>query len=283
MRQSDHTLFLSRIGDYVRFVPLPGSGSRATAYTYDTHMLAAPFATVNHRLLHELQRKLESELMLARQWHITCPLGTDLRGSFSWPSLRGGEDDDLTVTLFPVATFKPVPCDSSEGHVALSRWLMAGGATRLDNTDLTIDGVVHAQVANGRLMSFSGTATEVDKLNRHYDTISQSLGINRNRIHSWHAGINPQTFFTLSADAHLERWSAVSFGSPRYLHFHTCGDEPPGEVAWSVFNPTVSIDGEYYWQRGEFVWLQRADNQRLISTCKGASCLLEPALSIGID
>ena len=283
MHNTDHTLFLSRVGDYVRFVSLPGSGSRATSYTLNVEMLAAPYATIDNRLLHQLQLKLEAELMDARHWQITCPLGTDLSGEFCWPSLTGGKDDDLTVTLFPVATFKPVPCDTARGRVALSRWLMPGGAARLDNADMTINGVVHAIVGNGSLLSFEGTESEVDKLDGHYDYISQSLEINRNRIHSWHAGINPQTWFNHSADEYLDQWSAISFGSPKYLHFHTCGDEPPGEVAWSVFNPTIKIDGEEYWHHGELVWLQRNDNRQLIDACDGAQPLLQPALPIGVD
>lgn len=283
MGRCDHTLFLSRVGDYLRFVPLPGNGSRATCYALDADMLGAPYATVNNHLMQQLRIRLEDELMRASLWRIQCPLGTDLSGEFCWASLVGGHDDNLTVSLFPVATFNPVPCNRANGQVALSRWLMPGGATTLDSTALALDGVVHAHIADGMLDSFSGAETEVAKVNAHYDHISTTLGINRNRIHSWHAGINPQTCFYKAADDYLDLWSAISFGSPKYLHFHTCGDEPPGEVAWSVFNATVTIDGTVYWENGELVWLQRADNRSLIESYDAAHCLLEPSLPIGID
>lgn len=283
MESSDHTLFLSRVGDYVRFVALPGSGSRATSYTVNVEMLGAPYASIDNRLMQELQQKLQDELMRADEWQIQCPLGTDLCGGFCWPSLSGGEDDDLTVAPFPVGTFKPIPCDSANGQVALSRWLMPGGATRLDNADMTINGTAYAHVKDGMLDSFSGADAVVSGLNSHYDYISETLGINRNRIQHWHAGINPQAYFDKLADDYLDLWCAVSFASPRYLHFHTCGDEPPGEVAWSVFNPTVTIDGNLYWENGEFVWLQRTDNRALIDACEGAHYLLEPSKPIGID
>lgn len=282
MKVSDHTLFLSRVGDYVRFVPLPGNGSRAISYTLNINMLAAPYATIDHQLMLQLQQKLESELMTARQWHIECPLGTDLQGVFCWPSLSGGNDDDLTAALFPVATFKPVPCNTASGQVALSRWLMPGGATKIDNALVAIENVTMAKVNNGYLESFTGPPAEVEKLNRHYDYISNTLGINRNRIHSWHAGINPQTFFDLPANDHLDLWCAVSFASPKYLHFHTCGDEPPGEVAWSVFDPTITIDETVFWDSGEFVWLHRKDNKALIDSYEGAELLLHPSLPIGV-
>ena len=184
---------------------------------------------------------------------------------------------------FPVATFKPVPCSNANGLVALSRWLMPGGAVKLANADIAIDGVVNAYVKDGKLDYLCGHDAEVAKINGHYDCISKTLGINRNRVHSWHAGINPQTYFDHPADDYFDLWSAISFGSPRYLHIHTCGNDPPGEVAWSVFNPTITIDGLVCWENGEFVWLQQAANKALIESYKGAHYLLEPSLPIGID
>jgi hypothetical protein len=31
----------------------------------------------------------------------------------------------------------------------------------------------------------------------------------------------------------------VAFANPRYLHFHTCGNYAPGEIAWSLFDVKV--------------------------------------------
>ena len=39
----------------------------------------------------------------------------------------GGSDDEFSLSLFPVTTFKPVPCDTANGTVALSRWLVPDG------------------------------------------------------------------------------------------------------------------------------------------------------------
>jgi hypothetical protein len=283
MEHCDHTLFLSRIGDYVRFVPLPGTGSRATSYSFNADMLSAPYATVDNHLLRKLQLRLEDELMRADQWRIQCPLGTDLSGEFCWPSHSGGQDDDLTVTLFPVATFKPVPCDNANGQVALSRWLMPGGSVKLDNADISIDGVVQAYVKNGSLDCLSGADSEVAKIDGHYDCISNTLGINRNRIHSWHEGINPQTYFDQSADDYLDLWRPYHLEVRGICTFMPAAMITPGEVAWSVFNLTITIDGVVYWENGEFDWLQQAANKALIESYEGAYCLLEPRLPIGID
>lgn len=283
MRQVDHTLFLSRLGDYVRFIELPGTCTKTTSYTYNTALLASAYATVPCRLMRTLHQKLEAELMAAKNWRICCPLGTDLSGTFCWPSLAGGEDDELLVTLFPVTTFKPVPCHSASGTVALSRWLMPGGAPKVEPAGLNFSGTVLCEVSDGAIQTIGGAAESADRVNKHYDHVATALGINRNRVHSWHLGMNPQTFFPHDADEDLDRWSAISFGSPRYLHFHTCGDEPPGEIAWSLFNCSVTIDGETFWEDGEFVWLQRDENRQLIESYPGAEPLLLPSRCIGVS
>ena len=127
-----------------------------------------------------------------------------------------------------------------------------------------------------------GPHESVKAVTDHYDFLANALGVRRDRVHSWHAGLNPRTSFAAPIEDDLERWGAVSFASPRYLHFHTCGDTPPGEVAWSLFNPTVWIDDRIYWDKGQLVWLQRPDNRDLIALYPGADCLLEESADIGV-
>ena len=282
MQHADHTIFLSRLGDYVRFLELPGNGSKTTCYIYNEDQLGSAYATLPDQLMVSLRDRLESELLAANHWRITCPLGTDIKGSFSWASLDGGTDDELLVSLFPVSTFKPVPCGNANGTVALSRWLMPGGSTKLDNQTLSFPGVVHCTVSDGLITDFNGDKPSADQVSRHYDYIADTLRINRNRVHSWHLGINPQTFFPTDAENDLDTWSALSFASPRYLHFHTCGDEPPGEVAWSLFNCTVEIDDQPYWTHGNCCWLERDDNKALINQYPHAAVLFEPSMCIGV-
>ena len=282
MGEANHTLFASRLGDYVRFVPLTGEGSKTICYPRQLQLWRTPFTGVCHNLMTKLLHKLESELTNANQWRITCPLGTEISGNFCWPSRNQGVDDLFSMEPFPVTTFKPVPCDTANGRVALSRWLVPGAAAKVEPAVVNFDGVVYAGVKDGNLDKLEGSADAVQRIDDHYNLVSRTLNINRNRIHSWHAGINPQTFFHEDPDQQVEEWGAISFASPRYLHFHTCGDIPPGEIAWSIFNPSVWIDGCLYWEDGEFIWLQRQDNAALIHATEGAACLLESSLDIGL-
>lgn len=286
MQTADHTIFLSRLGDYVRFLKLPGNGSKTTCYIYTKDQLTSPYATLPHQLMATLRDRLESELLAADEWRITCPLGSDISGSFDWASLKGGTDDELLVSLFPVSTFKPVSCGNASGNVALSRWLMPGGSTKMEDQHLSFSEVVNCEVQNGLIKEFHGTSPisqhASQQVTHHYDRIANTLKINRNRVHSWHLGINPQTFFPGNAEDNMDTWSALSFASPRYLHFHTCGDEPPGEVAWSLFNCDVTVDNKPFWQNGNFCWLNREDNKKLINRFPQASMLFDPSLPIGL-
>lgn len=282
MQQVEHTLFMSRIGDYSRFMPFAGSSRKTQCYALDEAMFASHYAGACYQLMNHLHAKFEAELMSAQEWHISCPLGTNLSGTFCWPSLQGGEDEDFSLNMFPVTGFKPIPGDDARGQVVLSRWLLPGAAPKVQPGILNLDNSVMAEVRDGLLTGFSGAVDTVRTVNTHYDRIAEALGINRNRVHSWHAGLNPHTAFDGCMLTELERWEGISFASPRYLHVHTCGDYAPGEISWSVFNPTVTIDGEVWWQDGQLAWYQRADNLALINAVAGGDCLLEPSQCIKV-
>ncbi len=281
MQEVDHTLFLSRLGDYCRFTNLEAPCSKTICYVRSLDMLGSAFAGTCNRLFHSLLERFESELFAAREWRIRCPLGTDIRGGFAWDQDSEGE---FSMNLFPVTTFRPAPCGTADGRVALSRWLMPGGAPKVDNARLMLDETIVAEVSNGELTGFTGSIESVRAANDHYDHVAGTLGINRNRIHSWHAGMNPFTRFDgdLATDRGLAEWEAISFASPRYLHMHTCGDIPPGEISWSVFNPTVEVDGQTLWEDGQFLWLQRPDIRPMLDASPGALALLETSADIGV-
>jgi len=282
MERVDHTIFLSRIGDYSRFFPIKSRSSKTQCYALNEAMLSSHYAGVCYQLMTHLQQKLEAEIMAAKHWHIHCDLGTDLHGQFNWPSHTGGVDDEFSLKLFPVTTFKPISCNNAKGTVALSRWLMPGSAPKVTPFQVDFDGVILADIHDGTIKQLSGNAGSVRQINAHYDLMVTLLGANRNRVHSWHAGLNPHTAFDGCLVDELERWEGLAFASPRYLHLHTCGDTAPAEITWSVFNPTVTIDGEIYWQNGQLAWYQREDNEALIRQTRGAECLLEPSRCISV-
>ncbi|MDH5531351.1 MAG: hypothetical protein OEY05_15070, partial [Paracoccaceae bacterium] len=86
----------------------------------------------------------------------------------------------------------------------------------------------------------------------HYDRVSGMFGIDRNFVHSWHAGIHPGCGYPRNARDNYERWGGSSFGNPRILHFHTCGAYAPGEISWNMLDPTIEVDGVKVWEDGVF-------------------------------
>ncbi len=282
MQGVDHTLFLSRLGDYCRFTDLKAPCSKTICYVRSLEMLGSAFAGTCNRLFQSLLERFESELFAAREWRVRCPLGTDIRGEFVWPDQES--EGNFSMNLFPVTTFRPVPCNTAYGQAALSRWLMPGGAPKIDNAYMVLEETIVAEVSDGELTGFTGPVESVRAAQDHYDHVAGTLGINRNRIHSWHAGLNPFAGFDgdLATDRGLSEWESISFASPRYLHFHTCGDVPPGEITWSLFNPTVQVDGQTFWQDGQFLWLQRPEIRAMLDATPGALSLLETSADIGI-
>ena len=142
---------------------------------------------------------------------------------------------------------------------------MATANRRYQPDRLDLAAPVTALVEAGRIVDFEGERGPVASVRRHYETVAEKFDIDPWVVHSWHTGIHPKTFYPAPALADLERWGAVSFGSPRYTHFHTCGNFSPGEIAWSLFDTTVEFDGEVFWQDGRFVFLERPEIRALIA------------------
>ena len=281
MEQAKHTIFMGRIGDQVRFTKLSGEGTKTMCYALDEDLLASAFCALPHSLMEELKRRLEAALDAASEWRITCPLGTDATGRFEGAT-GDADTDDFSLRLFPVVTFRPIPCTTMSGRVAIAHWLMPTGNRTYEPSEIMLDEPVFAQVEAGRITGLEGSPEAVQKVRAQHDFVSQKFGIDPDLVHSWHVGINPQTYYPRPAKDGLERWGGVSFGSPRYLHFHTCGDYAPGEICWSMFDATVEVDGEAFWTEGRFAFLERPENRALIEATPGAGALFEPRTDIGI-
>ncbi len=259
---ADHTVFLARLGDQLRFDALPGDGCKTMCYTLDGDLLASPFATLPYQAMVQLADELESILGSSQRWRIRCPLGTDVSGQSVATDWQRSPDAG-SMKRFPIMTFRPVSASSMDGRVALSRWLIGTGSRLYRPYALNLSSVVFARVEQGRIVGFEGKSTDVNAIKAHYEQVAKRYGLNRDRVHSWHVGLNPGTFYRGSPEADLMRWGGIAFGAPRYLHFHTCGDEAPGEICWSVFDATVEVDGKALWRDGAFQFTQHDRFSRL--------------------
>jgi len=282
MEQADHTIFLSRIGDQMRFRDLPGPGSKTMVYALDAGLLGGEFATTPHGLMCDLLVRLEAELETAEEWHMTCPLGTDVRGRFARGQQEAVEDLDFAVNLFPVTIHRPVACRAVQGRVVLEHPLVPTGTHIYEPFALMLDSPVTVIVEDGRIVGFDGDVEVTARVREHYQKVAGEFGLDPYVVHSWHSGINPKTFYGDRRHDDLERWSNVAYASPRYTHFHTCGDVCPGEIAWTLIDASITVDGVPYWQDGEFVFLRRPEIRALLAAYPGTEGAFDMRWDIGV-
>ncbi|OED39368.1 hypothetical protein AB833_15660 [Chromatiales bacterium (ex Bugula neritina AB1)] len=262
---SDHVLFQSRLGDTLRFSDIPGGAGKTMSYALDIDILGSASCTVPHRVLERIRSAYEQHADTAESWRVTCPNGTDISGTQDIQAVARGEAEDFTVTRFPVCAPRPISCSTATGVVAITHWLMASGNKPYPDDELLLPDLIMAQVENGRIIDLSGSAKLVDKVRCHYTRVGKYLNLDPWEVHSWHAGINPGCSYRHRAESNLERWGKVAFANPRYLHFHTCGSYAPGEIAWSLFDATVELNGKLFWNKGDFVYLQHAEVQAIVT------------------
>ena len=245
----DCTVFFARAGDRQRFSP----GQRnVMCYARDAEMLAGAYGTTHHAAMLSLKRAIDEIVHSARTIEISCPMGTDFKGEIPKPGnpLSESELNDVGILRFPQGIHSPVSTQYFTGQIALSNYVTSTGSAHYQPDNLPLEDVVLAQVADGKINEFTGKRTDVKRLREHYRCVSNLLGLNPEIVHSWHAGIHPGCYYPASIHENPDRWANNVFTNPGILHFHTCGDEPPGEIAWNIENPTITIGGRPLWNQG---------------------------------
>lgn len=248
MADADCTIFFARLGDQVRFRALPKGTRAVVCYTLDVASLVSPFGTAHYRAFTALKDAIDDMIADASEILVTCPRGTDFAGA--GPGRRHKPKSDVTVIRFPMSVFAPVPAAGFSGRAALAGFLMGTGSRYYEPYGQPLSGRLIAHFDRGVLSHFSGRAVDVATANAHYDDISARFGIERDVVHSWHAGIHPGCAYNDPVETDFLRWSGGAFGNPRILHFHTCGAYAPGEISWNILDPTIRIDGTAVWQDG---------------------------------
>ena len=251
------------------------------SYAYDAACLGSGFGTTSHALMHDIKSLIERRIAYTERIEITCPLGTDLIGV----PLGFTHDDvgEVRIRRFPLTVFKPVPALGFSGKIALARWLIGSGSHYYEPYEACLDDTVFAILESGRAVDFEGPPKVVAAVRSHHTRVGKMFNIDPFFVHSWHAGFHPQTFYPLPARHNPTRWSALAFGSPRYLHFHVCGDEPPGEICWTVIDPTITLDGMPAWLGGRLALAETDEAQAIIQHyADGPAAFAEPSLDIGL-
>lgn len=245
----DIIVFLARLGDQLRFADMPQGKRIVVSFALDAEHFGSSFGTTHHAAMVALKNLVTDTLGRAESVHVTCPGGSDFQGR---PEMPKGPRADTSILRFPMSVFQPVPAHSFSGRVALCGFLTGTGSLYYDDYTVEFEGRTMALFEQGRLTGFEGAPRDVAAANAHYDRVAERFGIDRNYVHSWHAGIHPGCGYLRPASDNYERWSGSAFGNPRILHFHTCGTYAPGEISWNMLDPTIHIDGVPVWENGVF-------------------------------
>ncbi len=247
---ADCTLYLARLGDQLRFRGDGASTNQIISYALDREMLASPFGTIDYRVFEELKNLVNRAVARASEIHVTCPAGTDFRGR---PMEFSETSGDTILKRFPLSIFTPIPARGFSGRIAQNGFLTGTGSNYYLPWSCEIRETLFVNFEDSRITGFDGTQRDMEAAKKHYEFVGNKYGIDTYCVHSWHAGIHPGCEFVEPAGRYFERWSGSAFGNPRLLHFHTCGDYPPGEISLNLLDPTVRIDGVEIWQDGRLI------------------------------
>ena len=215
MEQVEHTVFFSRIGDQMRFYPLPGPGSKTMCYALDAMMLAGEACRVPYQLTLETLSHIQEKLNHTTHWRVTCPLGSDIAGVCDPVTHPSDPKAGFTIQLFPLGPFRTFSCAGVNGRL-LSRWFPGSATHRYEPYGLILEEPVALIVASGRIVDFEGPASSVDRVRTHYEHVAGCFDIDPFVVHSWHGGTNPKIFYPRSAESDVERWNGVVHSHPRY-------------------------------------------------------------------
>lgn len=245
---ADIILFLARLGDQLRFSEMPQGKKIIVSFALSRDLFGSGFSNGHHAAFLDLKAAVNTALDRAEHVRITCPLGSDITGR---PEMNLTASGDTTILRFPMSVFTPVPAHSFSGRAAMT-FLTGTGSKYYDDYTPEFSAPVFALMENGRLTGFEGAPGDVARANAQYDRVAGMFGIDRNFVHSWHAGIHPGCGYPWDMRKNYERWGGAAFGNPRILHFHTCGTYAPGEISWNIFDPTIELDGVALWEEGAF-------------------------------
>ena len=244
----DCALFFARIGDQDRFENNIYKTKRVMSYVKDKSSLISAFGTTSNQAMLEIKKIINNLIINSEKIEITCPLGTFVQGKID--NQFKDLNTEVSVNRFPVVVHAPILASNFSGKVVLANYLTPTGSKVYIPECIKLDKPITANLDSGKILGFDGDKNIVRKAEEHYKYVSDLFSIDKNVVHSWHAGIHPGIKYNNSIHENPDRWSNTVFASPKFLHFHTCGNYAPGEICWMILNHTVKIDGEKLYENG---------------------------------
>lgn len=250
INEYDCTIFFARLGDQDRFETKKFRKKRVMSYVKNLENLRSNFGTLPYQAMIDLKGAIDQTLSEANHIQITCPLGSNFSGVITKEVEK--KEEEVSVFRFPMVVPKPFSSKNFSGIIVINNCLTPTGSKVYQPSSLLIQNPLSIYIKDCKIVDLKGTSSDIKNFENHYDWISKKFNIDKNFVHSWHAGIHPSISYKNTMRENPDKWSNTLFASPKYLHFHTCGNYAPGEICWMIPDHTIKIDSVAMWKKGEF-------------------------------
>ena len=281
MRDSDVTVFLSRIGDRVRFDSTHAKGSRVMCYALTRGYMASGFGTADYKVTEAILERLMDRVSKATGYRIRTSDGTDLTAELMIGSMQS-DILPFALKLFPTMIFPPIRFRRLNGVLMIDHFTLSSSTRSYENSVLMISSPVRATVEDNVITACDGDPQVVRAFRNQCERAAAITGGEPFRLNSWHTGVNPNTFYDGNPLADLERWGTVAYGSPRYTHIHMAGSDP-GDLSVQIFDASIRFDGDWLWKEGRFVFLDLPEIREILQRSGQVQLSSASCLDIGIE
>jgi leucyl aminopeptidase (aminopeptidase T) len=225
--------------------------SRATNRATSVKLLQSEWARFPYGLQLAIIKTIDEILVRGKEWRITSPRGTDVKGKIGESSSTvaqayfvRGEDDSRASRNFPGGVHTPLMSGETEGVIVVDHANVRGGFRPTEP--------LRIELKDGRVIAIRGGDDA--------GTIVKELEKTDGYLDSWHAGTNPKTISPVKKDDDPTSWWTYAHCSPQILHFHLGRTHAPVNVA--TFNQTVYVDGRRIYEEGKLSILDETELER---------------------
>jgi leucyl aminopeptidase (aminopeptidase T) len=237
--------------------------SRATNRAVSRELLQSEWARFPYGLLLTIIGTLDTILADGKEWRITSPKGTDVKGKIggiesavAQAYFARGEDDSRASRNFPGGVHTPVMSTETEGVIVVDHANVRGGFRPAEP--------IRIELKDSKVTSIRGGDDAA--------TIIKELEKTDGYLDSWHAGANPKTILPVKREDDASAWWTYAHCSPMLLHFHLGRSHAPVNVA--TFNQTVYVDGRKIYDGGALALLEEAEVEKTARKFGAPSSLL---------
>ena len=237
---------------------------RATNRAVSVNLLQSEWARFPYSLQLVIIKTIDDILTQGKEWHITSPNGTDVKGkvgsltsSVAQAYFTRGEDDSRASRNFPGGVHTPLMSAETQGVIVVDHANVKGGFRPTEP--------VRIELKEGKVTGIQGGDDA--------RTIIEELEKTDGYLDSWHAGTNPKTITPVKKGENPNSWWTYVHCSPMVLHFHLGRTHAPVNVA--TFSQTVSIDGRKIYDQGKLALLNEGEIQKAARTFNAPVTLLD--------